>query len=248
MSSEAVNEGFILSNLVPQVPASVSMAALAWAIVGGVSLAVALKPKLVPSGLQIVMEGLFGYICGLADDIVGPKASRFYPLFIGLFFFILVSNLMGLVPALKSPTSDPALTFGLAIMIFIYFNAVGIMDQGWGYFRQFAGPKMPLALLPVKVLIIVVEIISLFLRPFSLGLRLFCNIFSKEMFLAVLTVLIYQFFILEPSPINIFVGAVSTGLRLVVPFLGLIVAFIQALVFTVLSMTYIAGAVQAQEH
>jgi F-type H+-transporting ATPase subunit a len=122
------------------------------------------------------------------------------------------------------------------------------MEQGWGYFRQFAGPKMPLALLPVKALIIIVEIISLFLRPFSLGLRLFCNIFSKEMFLAVLTVLIYRFFIVEPSPINIFVGAVSTGLRLAVPFLGLIVAFIQALVFTVLSMTYIAGAVQAQEH
>jgi F-type H+-transporting ATPase subunit a len=244
MSSEAVNEGFLLSNFVPQLPPSVFMSAVAWSVVAALSIAVALKPKLVPSRLQIVMEGLLGYVCGLADEIVGPKAPRYYPLFIGLFFFILVSNIMGLIPVLKSPTSDPALTFGLAVMVFLYFNAVGIKEQGWGYFKQFAGPKMPLGLLPVKLLIVFVEIVSLFLRPFSLGLRLYCNIFSKELFLAILTVLIYQFFVMEHSPL----GVVPLVLRLFIPFLGLIVAFIQALVFMILTMTYIAGAVQTQEH
>jgi len=241
MSAAGIREGIVYN--IPHIPTTVAMAWFTWAVIAVVSIVIARKPKLVPGSIQLVLEMLFDYVCGLADEIVGPKAKSYYPLFLGLFFFILLGNLIGLIPCLVSPTSDMNLTFGLAIMVFIYFNVMGIKEHGMGYFKQFLGPSMPPALFPIKLLLIVIEFISFFLRPFSLGLRLFCNIFSKELFLTILATLIYSFFISH----QYLLGLAPLFLRPFILLLGLIVAFIQALVFMMLSMSYIAGAIQAQE-
>jgi F-type H+-transporting ATPase subunit a len=231
----------------PHLPTSLFFSWLVWIGIIIISVIVVRTKKDVPGKMQAVFEMLFEYICGLADEIIGPTAARYYPLCIGLFFFLLIANLIGLVPGLYSPTADPMLTFGLAITVFIYFNYCGLRENGLAYFRQFAGPRLPWYLLPVSLLLSLTEVISFFIRPFSLGLRLFCNIFSKELFLAILAMLLLSFL----ASHNITERGLTIApllLRPVILLLGIIIGFIQALVFVVLSMSYIAGAVQMQEH
>jgi len=231
----------------PHVPTSLFFSWVVWIGIIITSIIVARSMKNVPGKIQAVFEVLFEYICGLADEIIGPKADRFYPLFIGLFFFLLIANIIGLIPGLYSPTADPMLTFGLAIMVFLYFNFCGIRENGFAYFRQVVGPKLPWYMLPVSCLLCLTEIISFFIRPFSLGLRLFCNIFSKELFLAILAMLVLSFLTSQSMTENALTIA-PLLLRPVILLLGIIIGFIQALVFVVLSMSYIAGALQMQEH
>ena len=190
---------------------------------------------------------IIDYVCTLADDVIGPKAKHYYPLFIGLFFFILVGNLIGFIPGMVSPTADPNLTFGLALMVFFYFVFLGFKNNGLGYLNQFKPPKMPWYMLPIGLLLSITEIVSFFTRPLSLGLRLFCNIFSKELLLGIIAWLMIQFF-LSPGLFNKAFASGMLVLRPAIMLLGLIVAFIQALVFIVLSMSYIAGAVHMEEH
>jgi F-type H+-transporting ATPase subunit a len=230
-----------------KIPTSVVFSWIVWAGIIGLSVAVARRPTLVPKGGQTIVEMLIEFVCNLADDVIGPKARNYYPLFIGLFFFILVGNLVGFIPGLVSPTADPNLTFGLALMVFFYFIFLGFKHNGLGYLKQFLPPKMPWYMLPIGILLSITEVISFFTRPFSLGLRLFCNIFSKELLLGIFAYLMIQFF-LGPTFID---KAFSFGMLVMRPavmLLGLIVAFIQALVFIVLSMSYIAGAVHMEEH
>ncbi|MBN2036622.1 MAG: F0F1 ATP synthase subunit A [Chitinispirillaceae bacterium] len=218
-----------------------------WAGLIGISIMVTRKAKLIPTGIQVIFEMLIEFICNMADEIIGPKGKNYYPLFIGLFFFILVGNLVGFIPGLMSPTSDPNLTFGLAIMVFFYFIFLGFKHNGLKYLNQFKPPKLPWYMLPVGLLLSVTEVISFFTRPFSLGLRLFCNIFSKELLLGILAWLMIDFFF-KPTAIDKAFSGVMLGMRPAIMLLGLIVAYIQALVFMVLSMSYIAGAVHMEEH
>ncbi|MBN1129126.1 MAG: F0F1 ATP synthase subunit A [Chitinispirillaceae bacterium] len=230
-----------------RIPTALVFSWVVWAGLIGISIVVARKAKLVPGGVQVIFEMLIEFITNLADELIGPKAREYYPLFIGLFFFILVGNLMGFIPGLLSPTADPNLTFGLALMVFVYFIFLGFKHNGIGYLKQFKPPPLPWYMLPIGLVLSMTEIISFFTRPLSLGLRLFCNIFSKELFLGILAYLMLQFFM---SPV-LFDKVFSAGLLVMRPaimLLGLIIAFIQAMVFMVLSMSYIAGAVQMEEH
>ena len=218
-----------------------------WAFILVISLIAVKKKSLIPTKIQAVYEMLLQYVTGLADELIGPEAHKFYPLFIGLFLFILIGNLVGLVPGLKSPTSDLNLTFALAIMVFVYFIALGFKYNGVHYLKQFLGPKLPWYLFPISLLLMLTEVISFFTRPLSLGLRLFCNIFSKELFLTVLASLTLTFFFSHELKDNLFT-IMPLLLRPFILILGLIIGFIQALVFMVLSMSYIAGAVRMEEH
>jgi len=229
------------------IPPTLLMTFVSWAFVAGLYILIARFPSIVPVKVRMAGEIILEYVVDLANEVIGPKAQRFYPLLLGLFIFILISNLMGLVPGLISPTSDPALPFGLAIMVFIYFNYVGLQENGLRYFKQFMPPKLPLAMFPISVLLVVVEVISFLIRPFSLGLRLFCNIFSKELFLGILAMLVLQFLNSDVLGERIMTAGPFI-LRPFIMILGLVVAFIQALVFTILTMSYIAGAIQIQEH
>jgi len=223
------------------------MAWIVWGILIVLSIIAVRKAAIVPNIVQSAFESVFSFVFGLADDIIGPQAKRYYPLFACLFVFILASNLIGLIPGFTSPTSDPNLTFGLAIMVFLYYNIEGVRKNGWKYLKHFVGPPLPWYLFPVSFLLIIIEIVTFFVKPFSMGLRLFCNIFSKELFLAILAMLLLQF-MNSSEIIQKILTIVPFVLRPFILLLGVIVGIIQAFVFLVLSISYIAGAISTSEH
>lgn len=201
------------------------------------------KIRLVPKGAQNVLESILKFIYELADDVVGPKAAGFYPLFSMLFFFILFSNLLGLIPGLFSSTSKLSTTFGLALIVFLTTHYVGVKECGFvNYVKHWFGP-VPLWLKP---LVFVIEIISELARPLSLAFRLFGNILAKEILLAVLALLIVTF-IPSNDWMQKGLSTLPILLRPAIVLLGLLVSIIQAYVFMLLSMVYVGGAMNAHE-
>jgi F-type H+-transporting ATPase subunit a len=183
----------------------------------------------------------------MIDDAIGHDAVRYYPLFIGIFLYIFVGNLIGLFPGLISPTSDLNVTVGLSLVVFVYYNFMGFRRQGLGYLKHFFGPPLPWYMFPIRGLMFIIEMIGNFARPFSLALRLFCNIFAKEILLGILAFLMLEFFFGK----ELIVKGLSLGPLFLRPFillLGLMVGFIQALIFMVLSVSYVASAVKLEEH
>jgi F-type H+-transporting ATPase subunit a len=177
-----------------------------------------------PGGLQHIFEGLNGFVEGQSRDVIGPHSERFTPFLTTLGLFILISNLFGVVPGLESPTASPVVPLGCAICTFIYYQVQGFKSAGIGYLKHFLGPVWWLAPLMVPV-----EIIGHFARVMSLTIRLFANMFAGDM----LTIV---FFSLIPIGIPVL-------------FLGLhiFVALLQAYVFVLLAIVYLAGAV-AEAH
>ena len=167
-----------------------------------------------------VFELLVESISGLADSVIGHHSERYVPILATFFVFILLSNFLGLLPGFVPPTSDFDITFALGVCSFLVFNYYGFKVQGVGYLKHFAGPFWWLAWL-----IFPLEIIGVFVRPFSLGLRLFGNLFGDHLVL------------------EIFTGLTKVGIPVIFYFLGTLVAVIQAFVFTLLSMIYIALSV-----
>lgn len=183
--------------------------------------------KRVPTGVQNFMETIIEAILNFFGDLMGEKqAKKYLPLLASLFIFILVSNYSGLLPGaghisgFKAPTSNLSITAGLAIVVFFSTHFFGIKEKGLGYFKHFIQP-MPF-MLPLNI-------IEEFVRPLSLSLRLYGNIFGEELVIASLFALVPLF---VPLPMMI---------------LSLLFGFIQAFVFTLLTAIYIGGAT-AKEH
>src|SRR5258705_12052662 len=157
----------------------------------------------------------------MLEDIIGPHGLQYFPVVITFAVLILVSNLMGLFPLFMSPTSATSVTFALGIFSFVYYNSIGIKENGlFGHLKHFAGPIWWIA-----PLIFPIELISNFIRPFSLGIRLFGNLFADEKVLDTVAHLKppYTWF----API------------LLMP-LSVFVAFIQTFVFILLSQFYLS--------
>jgi F-type H+-transporting ATPase subunit a len=165
---------------------------------------------------ELLVEG----IGGLGDSVIGHGAARYVPLLASFFIFILCANFIGLVPGFTPPTSDFDITFALGVVSFLAFNYYGFKAQGPSYLKHFAGPILWLA-----PLMIVLELVGTLVRPVSLGLRLFGNLFGDHLVL------------------EIFTELTKVGVPVVFYMLGTLVSVIQAFVFTLLSMIYIALAV-----
>jgi F-type H+-transporting ATPase subunit a len=186
-----------------------------------------LRPQLSmdrPGKLQHIFEVIYDFLHGQTDEAVGHHGQRYLPFFGTLFIFILFANLIGVVPTFESPTMFPSVPAGLAVSAFLFYNYAGIRENGIGkYLAHFAGP-MPL----LAPLMIPIEIISHLARPLSLTIRLYANMFAGEQ-----------------------VTMAFLGLTFVFgfPFMGLhiFVSFLQAFVFTLLTMIYVGGAT-AHEH
>lgn len=198
----------------------------------------------VPQGMQNFMEWILSIIMQFADEMVGPTAPRYYPLFCMLFFFILVSNLMGLVPGLISSTSRLSTTAGLALIVFFSTHFFGVREKGlWNYVKRWFG-NVPTWLKPFMF---VIELMSELARPLSLSFRLFGNILAKEILLAVLAMLVV-IFLPSGNIIQECLSVVPIVLRPLIILLGLLVSVIQAFVFMILAMVYIGGAVSHEGH
>lgn len=188
-----------------------------------------------PKAGQLTLEAGYVFIQEkMVTPIIGEKGSRHFPIVVTFGVLILVSNLMGQFPMFMSPTASVNVTFALGISSFVYYNYVGIAENGLlGHIKHFAGPKLPLLMLPITGLIFFIEIISSSIRPFTLGVRLFANMFADE-----------KVFI---EIANIYPPFTHFGFLLILTLLGVFVALVQAFVFTLLSMIYI-GEVSHAPH
>ena len=188
-----------------------------------------------PKPGQLTLEAGFLAIKGLVVSIVGEHGFKYFPVVATFAILILVSNLMGQFPMFMSPTASVNVTFALGISSFVYYNYVGIAENGLlKHLGHLAGPKLPFLLtLIITPLIFAIELISNMIRPFTLGVRLFANMFSDEKVFVEITNL--------APPITHFV------LPLVLTLLGVFVAFVQAFVFTLLSTIYL-GEVSHAHH
>ncbi len=183
---------------------------------------------------QLTLEAGYLAIKDMIGSIIGEHGSRHFPVVATFGVLILVSNLMGQFPLFMSPTASVNVTYALGISSFVYYNYVGISENGlFGHIKHFAGPKLPALMIPITILIFFIEIISNSIRPFTLGVRLFANMFSDEQVFVQITNL--------APPFTHFI------VPLVLTLLGVFVAFVQAFVFTLLSMIYI-GEVSHAPH
>ena len=193
--------------------------------VGLVVFSVIMKGRLrvVPGKMQSIIEILFELIIDLANDAMGPKGKKFIPLVLTFFFFILISNSLGLIPGLYPPTANLNTTVALALIVFILYNVVGVMEHGFGYIKQFMGPIPWLA--PIMFPI---EVMGHLARPLSLSFRLFGNMFGHESLLMVLLLLMPY----------------SVALLLFSTLLGVIAVVLQAFIFSLLTMVYLGLALE----
>jgi F-type H+-transporting ATPase subunit a len=177
-----------------------------------------------PGALQHIVEGGEGFIKNQSQEIIGHHSEGFTPFLVVLGLFILLSNLIGLIPGFESPTAVPSVTLGCAVLAWFYYQAHGFRHHGVAYLKHFAGPVWWLAPLMIPI-----EIISHLARMMSLTIRLYANMFAGDLVTLV-------FFSLVP-------------LAIPVAFLGLhvFVSFLQAYIFVLLTTVYLAGAV-AEEH
>lgn len=204
--------------------ASADAIAYTWLIIVvllGLSLAATSALKAIPSGMQNFMETVIGGIESMIVDTMGEHGRPFFPLIATLAIFVLVSNLVGLIPGCFPPTANINTTAACAVVVFVSTHVVGIKNHGTHYLKHFFGPIAWLA--PV---IFFIEIIGHLSRPVSLTLRLFGNMNGHELVLII-------FFALAPFLVP-----------LPMMLMGVLVSFIQAFVFMLLAMIYIQGALE----
>jgi F-type H+-transporting ATPase subunit a len=204
-------------------------------------------PKVVPTKRQWIAESIYGFAReNIAKELIGHAGIRFAPYFATLFCFILLTNLFGLIPGIQiSPNSHIAFPIILAVISYVMFNYVGIRKHGFvKYFKHSLIPPAPWFILP---LLIPIEFFSTFLvRPVTLALRLFANMFAGHVILLVFTV--GGFALLSANsvlvkPLSLLSWALAVGLT----FLETLVAILQAYVFVILTSSYVQGAL-AEEH
>ncbi|OGP53975.1 MAG: ATP synthase F0 subunit A [Deltaproteobacteria bacterium RIFCSPLOWO2_02_56_12] len=183
-------------------------------------------PVVPEDGVSIrnVFELLVELIVGLSDGIIGLKGRKYVHLFGSFFIFILTANLFGLLPGFSPPTNNLNTTLGLGLVSFCAYHYFGMREHGAGYIKQFLGPMLVLA-----PFFLVLEGISHLVRPFSLALRLFGNMFGDHLV------------------VEIFTDLTKVGVPVLFYILGALVSVIQAFVFTLLSVIYVAMAI-SHEH
>lgn len=178
-----------------------------------------------PGKLQHIFELIYEFVDGQAEDQMGHGGAKYMAYFATIFIFILVSNLIGIIPGFDAPTMYPSVPAGCAIATFLYYNGVGLRSNGpVKYAAHFAGPVWWLAPLMIPI-----EIVSHLARPLSLTIRLYANMFAGEKLTAVFISLTY-----------FLIPAAFMGLHV-------FVALLQAYIFLLLTMIYVAGAT-AHEH
>lgn len=195
------------------------------------------RRALVPGRLQSTAELSYEFIANMVRDIVGEGGMKYFPWVFTIFMFILVLNLLGLMPYSFTVTSHIIVTFALAAMVWLIITAIGFMNHGIGFLKLFVPDGVPWWLMPI---IVVIELISYLIRPISHSVRLFANMMAGHAMLKVFAGFVIGLGLLGGwAPLVFLVG--FTGLELVV-------AFLQAFIFTVLTCIYLNDAVNMHHH
>jgi len=193
------------------------------------------KRAVVPSRSQSIAELLYGFIYKMVEDVTGHEGVKYFPYVMTLFLFILTSNLLGLLPMSFTTTSHVAVTVVLALAVFLGVTILGFVKNGIGFLGMFWVTSAPVAVRPVLA---VIEVISYFVRPVSHSIRLAGNLMAGH---AVIKVIAGFASLAVVSPIVI--GAVTA-----IYGLELLVAVVQASVFTILTCVYLRDAVGGAHH
>ena len=206
---------------------------VALAIVFGLFLLIRTKGlSLVPGKMQSIAEMLMLFLRGLVDDFIGKEERKFLPFVAALFFFILSCNMIGLIPGSYTITSQLVVTGTFAMFIFMMTLFIGFGRHGLHFLTILVPAGIPKILIPMMI---VIEIISMLARPFSLAVRLFANMTAGHTILAVL------FAMSLSLP---WIGVLPFGFTIAINGLELMVAFIQAYIFTTLTCFYIGDVIK----
>ena len=189
------------------------------------------KKSLIPSRMQFISEMAYEFVAKMISETAGSKARPFFPFILTLFLFILFCNMIGMIPYSFTVTSHIIVTFALAAFVFIGVTIVGFVKHGFGFLKLFVPSGAPAVLLP---LIIIIEIVSYLSRPISLSVRLFANMMAGH---AVLKV--FGGFVVSLGLIG---GWLPLGFSVALTGLEVLVAFLQAYVFAILSCIYLNDA------
>jgi F-type H+-transporting ATPase subunit a len=204
------------------------------------------KMSLVPKGIGNIGEWSVEFVRNnIVLDVMGSEGVKYLPFIVTVFFAVLFNNVLGLIPGLKPGTGTLGTTFAWGIMVFVVYNWIGFRKSGFlGYLKSFLPSGTPWWLIP---LIYPLEIISHFLRPFTLGVRLYANMYAGHIVLGVFGI----FVVMAASalgPVTAVVGGLSLVMQIVMYAFEVFVAFIQAYVFAILTAVYMNGAIHAGSH
>jgi F-type H+-transporting ATPase subunit a len=188
------------------------------------------KAELVPGRVQSVAEMLYEFVADMVDANAGHGARPYFPFVFTLFVFILFANLFGLVPWSFTVTSHIVVTFALALVVFVGVTIIGFIKHGAHFLRLFVPEGVPPVLL---VLLVPIEVLSYFIRPFTLSIRLFANMLAGHTMLAIFGGFAAAVGLLAIFPIAINVALIG---------LELLVALLQAYVFAILTCLYLSDA------
>ena len=189
------------------------------------------KKSLDPTKIQFITEASYTFIAKMINDTAGSSAKSFFPFIFTLFMFVLFANMVGMLPYSFTITSHIIVTFMLAATIFIGVTIIGFIKHGIGYLKLFVPSGVPLILLP---LIVIIEIISYLSRPVSLSVRLFANMMAGHTMMKV-----FGGFVVS---LGIVGGWLPLSFSVALTGLEILVAFLQAYVFAILTCIYLNDA------
>jgi F-type H+-transporting ATPase subunit a len=189
------------------------------------------KKLLIPSKIQLITEMSYTFVAKMINDTAGSAAKSFFPFVFTLFMFVLFSNMVGMLPYSFTTTSHIIVTFVLAAIVFVGVTILGFAKHGFKYLELFVPKGVPMILLP---LIVVIEIISYLSRPVSLSVRLFANMMAGHTMLKV-----FGGFVIS---LGLLGGWLPLGFSIALTGLEILVAFLQAYVFAILTCIYLNDA------
>jgi F-type H+-transporting ATPase subunit a len=193
------------------------------------------RRAMIPSRTQSIAEMIYGFIYNMVEEVTGHEGVKYFPYVLTLFLFVLFANLLGLIPTSFTTTSHVAITVTLALMVFLGVTILGFIRNGIGFLGMFWVTSAPLAVRPILA---VIEVISYFVRPVSHSIRLAGNLMAGH---AVIKVIAGFASLAVVSPVVVGAVAAIYGLEL-------LVAVVQAYVFTILTCVYLRDAVGGAHH
>jgi F-type H+-transporting ATPase subunit a len=209
------------------------------AIILGLTWLAATQRRLVPGRVQSLAEMTYEFVANTVRSTAGNDGMRFFPLVFSLFTFVLVLNLLGMIPGFFTVTSHIAVTGALAVLVILVVIVYGIYKNGLKFFKLFWPSGVPLFIMP---LITLIEILSFLSRPLSLSVRLFANMLAGHITLKVFA----SFIGLLATSLGVagwLVGILPLGMLVALTALEFLVAFLQAYVFTILTCLYLNDAI-----
>lgn len=232
-------EQFVIKPLVPLQVGSVDVSftnsaafMIAAVIIAAALLVLSMRRRaMVPTRWQLIAEMSYSFIAKMVGDTVGKEGRRYFSFVFSLFFFVLLGNTLGLLPYGFTYTSHIVVTFAMAAFIFVSVTLIGLIRHGFKFFTFFLPHGVPIYMAP---LLVPIEIVSYLSRPISLSVRLFANMMAGHTLLKVVGGFVV--------PMGIF-GLVPVAGLVAVTGLELLIAFLQAYIFTILTCIYISDAV-----